>query len=281
VKSGLAELHELLYRLITAPCGVAAVISDEGACGAGGLEAIIAGNKRLSAYERLEIYANAYFYRLRDIFQEDFSCLHAVLGETAFHNLITGYLIEFPPSDPSVLGAGRNLARYVESKVPPVSSVISHLPFVADLARLERACIEVFHGADARPLEQESLRNLTAEAWPVLRVRLHPAAQILDVDWRVDRLMTAINDGRQWELPEPESATLLVWRKEWQVRYRALETGERAALKTAAGGVDFASMCAAFAGQFEGSAASVDLAATINRTLSGWLADGILAGEAA
>jgi hypothetical protein len=180
-----------------------------------------------------------------------------------------------------VLGAGRNLARYLESKVLPASSVVSRLPFIADLARLERTCIEVFHGTDAQALGQEMLRQLTPEAWPLLRVRLHPAAQILDVDWRVDRLTATFNERRQWESPERESATLLVWRKEWQVLCRPLETGERAALKTAAGGTDFTSMCAAFAAELEGAASSVDLPETINRMLNCWLADGVLTEDPA
>jgi hypothetical protein len=275
----LAALQSLLYQLITAPAGVEEAAGHERALQTRGLEAVIAGSKGLSARDRLRIYANAYFYRLLDIFKEDFSCTYTVLGDVNFHNLITGYLIEYPPSEPSVLYAGRHLPHYLETICGPARAAVAHVPFLADLARLERACIEVFHGADAEALEQKSLRGLTPESWPMLRIWLHPAAQIFDIEWRIDALMTAIKQGQQWEPPERSSATLLVWREQWRVYYRALGPGERAALETAAGGADFASICASLASELESAIGVTDLAAIINRMLTGWLSDGILTRE--
>jgi len=275
----LAELQSLLYRLITAPVGVEEAAGHEGALQARGLEAVITGNERLSARDRLSIYANAYFYRLLDIFKEEFSCTYTVLGDVSFHNLITGYLIEYPPSEPSVLDAGRHLAHYLETISGSARAAVAHVPFLADLARLERACIEVFHGVDAEALEQTSLHGLAPESWPMLRIRLHPAAQIFDIEWRIDALMTAIKGGRQWELPERTSATILVWRKQSRVHYRPLGPGERTALRTAASSADFASICAALASELELVSGVTELAMIINRMLTGWLGDGLLTRE--
>ncbi len=275
----LAELQSLLYRLITAPGGVEEAAGHERMLEVRGLEAVIAGNKRLPACDRLGIYANSYFYRLLEIFKEDFPCVYRVLGEVNFHNLITGYLIEYPPSEPSVLYAGRHLPRYLVTASGRTYAPAGQVPFLADLARLERACIEVFHGTDAESLEQTSLRGLAPESWPTLRIRLHPAAQIFDIDWRIDVLMTAIKEGRDWQLPEHTSATILVWRKQWRVHYRVLEPGECAALKTAAAGTDFASVCASLARELEGTADVTEMATIVNRMLMGWLCDGILVRE--
>jgi hypothetical protein len=191
----LAELQKLLYRLITAPADPEEVVAREHALQESGLEAVILGNRRLSAHDRLGIYANAYFYRLLDIFKEEFPCTYAVLGDITFHNLITGYLIEYPPSEPSVFYAGCQLPHYVKTVrvLPGISA--SQLPYLADLARLERACIEVFHGADAEALEQQSLSDISPESWPLLRIRLHPAVQILDLDWRIDVLIDRDQGG--------------------------------------------------------------------------------------
>jgi len=276
MNSTLAELQSLLYRLITAPGGVEETARLEPALKEGGLEAVVSGNKRLTADERLGIYADAYFYRLHGILKEDFPCTYMVLGDVDFHNLITGYLIEYPPTEPSVLYAGQHLPRYVQPTSAPAGTPLSHLPFLADLTRLERACIEVFHGPDAQALEPSFLRGLTPESWPSLRMRLHPATQLLDSEWSIDGLMAAIKEGRSWEPPSRASATLLVWRQKWQVRYRPLEPGERAALKTAAAISDFACICAAFADEVKSSANVADEATTINRMFMAWLHDGIL-----
>ena len=275
----LAELQSLLYRLITGPAGVEEAAGHERMLQVRGLEAVIDGNTRLSARDRLGIYANAYFYRLLDIFKEDFPCTYKVLGDVNFHNLITSYLIEYPPSEPSVLYAGRHLPHYLKIISGPARAAVAHMPFLVDLARHERACIEVFHGPDAEALEQMSLRGLTSESWPLLRLRLHPAAQIFDIEWRIDALMTAIKGGRQWELPERTSATILVWRKQSRVHYRPLGPGERTALRTAASSADFASICAALASELELVSGVTELAMIINRMLTGWLGDGLLTRE--
>jgi hypothetical protein len=273
---GLAELQGLLYWLITAPAGVEEAAGCERALQDLGLDAVISGNSRLSASDRVRTYANAYFYRLLDIFKEEFSCTYTVVGDVHFHNLITGYLIEYPPSEPSVLYAGRHLAHYLETISGPAAIQLSQWQFVADLARLERACIEVFHSTDAQTLEPASLQDLTPESWPGLRIRLHPAAQILDIEWQIDELMTAIREERQWEPPRRGATTIVVWRKQWQVHHRPLEPGERAALRAAAGGADFASICAILASELEASTQATELPSIINRMLAGWLRDAIL-----
>jgi Putative DNA-binding domain len=272
----LADLQSLLYRLITTPTGVKEAAAHDDTLGGQGLEVLIVGNPRLTAAERLGIYANAYFYRLHDILKEDFPCTYTVLGDINFHNLITGYLIEYPPSEPSVLYAGRHLPRYLQTLRWPDGISPSQFPFLADLARLERVSIDVFHGPDAQILEQETLRAIPPDGWPSLGIRLHPAAQILDVESRVDTLMTTIKQGQPWEPPQRTPATILVWRQMAQVHYRSLEPGERAALRTAAAGADFASICTALANELEPSPGVNELTTILNRILSDWLRDGLL-----
>jgi hypothetical protein len=272
----LADLQTILYRLITAPGGPNDAAAQEHSLAASGLGAMLVGNKRLSASERVGIYANAYFYRLHDILREDFPCTFTILGEVNFHNLIRGYLVEYPPNEPSVLYAGRHLPLHLQTitRLPRIS--LSQWPFLADLARLERACIEVFHGPDADALKGTSLRDLAPESWPLLKLRLHPAAQILNIEWRIDTLMEAIKNKRPWEPPVRDSAAILVWRQDWQVHYRALEAGECTALKAAAEVSDFASICAALANELQSASEVSDLAPIISRMLTRWLDNGLL-----
>jgi hypothetical protein len=272
----LADLQALLYRLITATAGVEGAVAREPTLRESGLGTVITGSERLSPAERLGIYANAYFYRLHDILKEDFPCIYAVLGEVDFHNLITGYLTEYPPTEPSVLHAGRHLPDYLQTTNDRNCILISRWPFLTDLALLESACIEVFHGADAQVLEHTSLSKLPPDSWPSLRIRLHIAALILDLEWQVDLLMTAIKGKRQWEPPPRTSVTILVWRQNGQVRHRQLERGERAGLKAAASGADFGSVCAALADELAPTAGVNDVPEIIHRMFTSWVSDGIL-----
>ena len=49
-----------------------------------------------------------YFYRILDVLKEDFPATLAVLGADNFHNLVTGYLIEYPPQHFSISYAGNH-----------------------------------------------------------------------------------------------------------------------------------------------------------------------------
>ena len=113
MQSGLADLQKLLCRLITAPNGVEQGLRAEKNIPTAGIGALVGGDNRLSAVERIDIYANMYFYRLLDAIKEDFPATLKILGDFEFHNLITGYLIEYPPSDPSITEASRHLAEFV------------------------------------------------------------------------------------------------------------------------------------------------------------------------
>jgi len=155
----LKQLQSILYRLITAASGVAEGLAaekrlaTEGGMPPSGLEALVLGDDRLSAEDRVDIYANMYFYRLLDVLKEDFPAMLRVLGDDNFHNLATGYLLEYPPTEPSVMYCGRYLAAFLRNH-----PLRKDAPYIADLAALERSVVEVFHGPDA-PVLEALIRN--------------------------------------------------------------------------------------------------------------------------
>jgi Putative DNA-binding domain len=271
----LAALQELLWRLITAPSGVAEGLANEPAlAAAGGLDAIIAGDERMSAAERVEIYANGYFYRLLDVLKEDYPATLAVAGGDGFYNLVTGYLIDYPPSEPSIYYAGRHFADYLRAH--PINA---RMRFVSDLAYLERAVLESFHAADSPALDGDAMRAIAPEAWPAVQMRTHPSVQLVTSAWRVDEVLRAVEENREWAAPPRALATIVVWRNAGGVRYRSAEQAERAALALAhdSNGTNFAAICMAIAGDAETEA---DTPVLIHRLLARWLADGLLVSPA-
>jgi len=271
--AGLKRLQEILYRLITAPNGVAEGLAHETGLPAGGIAAIIAGDERMTPAERVEIYANGYFYRLLDVLKEDFPATLAVAGADHFHNLVTGYLIDFPPTEPSIYFAGRNFAAYLSTH-----PMRERWPFLAELAQLERTTLESFHAADAHPLDADAMRETPVAEWPALAMRTHPATRLVESKWRVDEVLRAVEDGNEWRVPKREAVTIVVWRRDARVFYRAAEPGEREALRMASAteGTTFAAICEAIAA---GAGEGQDAAALINRLLARWLLDGLLLGS--
>jgi hypothetical protein len=266
----LRRLQEIIYRLIVAPTGVADGLAQETILPVGGLDSLVAGDDRMTPVERVEIYANGYFYRILDVLKEDYPAVLAVVGADNFHNLATGYLIEYPPTEPSIYFAGRNLAAYLATH-----PLRERFPYLADLARLECSTLESFHATDAKSLDADAMRAIPPAEWPALRMRAHPAMRLVESAWRVDRVLRAVEDAVAWRPPDREPVTILVSRRAARVSFRAAETVEREALRLASvdGGTTFAAICDAIAAA---AGESDDVAALINRLLARWLFEGQL-----
>jgi hypothetical protein len=264
----LKQLESILYRLITAPSGVAEGLDAERRMPAGGLDALVRGDDRLSAEDRVDIYANMYFYRLLDVLREDFPATLKVLGDDNFHNLATGYLLEYPPTEPSVLYCGRHLAAYLRDH--PLSRDARYL---GDLAALERAVVEVFHGPDAPVLESAQMRAIAPEKWPALKLRTHPAVRVLKLKHKVAALLQAVEEEREWKPADAGIVEVIVWRRNSRVFYRELEKAEERAIAALSKGITFAKICDLVDAVCDPTR---DPVAELNRLLARWLDDGIL-----
>ena len=264
----LKDLQALLYRLITAPSGVAEGLAGERELSARGLDTIVLGDDRLSSEARVDIYANMYFYRILDALKEDFPVTRAVVGDDHFHNVVTGYLIEYPPTQPSLYYCGRYLAEYLRGH-----PIRERAPFVADVAALERAIVEAFQGRDATALTADALRAIAPEDWPAMKLSVQPSAQTLPLEWRVSELVRAVEEDKQWQPAERGAVKVIVWRRDMHVFHREIEQIEADALEAVARGATFAEICDVVASHSE----IADPVAEMNRMLARWLSDGLLA----
>lgn len=266
----LAELQALFYRLITAPNGVAEALATERNLPVRGLDAIIISDEQLCASDRLDIYANAYFYRLLEVLKEDYPATLAVISDSNFHNLVTGYLIDNPPTQPSIYYAGRKLPDYLR-----MHRLHNRWPFIADLALLERTLLEMFHGPNADPLQPSEMTAIPPDQWGEVKMRTHPASRSLDLEWHVEDVRRTVEAGDRWAPPSRGPLKLLVWRNDTAVLCRELEAGEIGALTLARDGATFASICEMIAIESN----DPEPAALISRLLARWLSAGVLVRE--
>lgn len=166
-----------------------------------------------------------------------------------------------------MLYLGRHLADYLSAH-----PLREKWPFIADLARLERALIEVFHGPDAPALEPNDLRMVAATDWPTIELRTHPALQVLTLGWNVAEVLRAVEEANDWRAPKHETAALLVWRTGNRCYYRDLDGAELAGIRALANGVSLAALCERVAAV----TTAADPTALIFELLGRWLDDGIL-----
>lgn len=264
----LRALQELLYDLMTVPSGVAPGLAARG-LPPDALDRLIAGDERLGAVDRLDIYANMYFFRIRDVLGEEFPRLATALGADAFHDLITDYLLAERPAHPSLREVGARLPAFLRSHERGQRRADGR-PWLAELAALERTHRELFDAADAEPVTMAALQGLTPEAFSNLAVRLIPAQRLL---------VHAFALSEVWEAggpPQRRRETLLVWRLATAVHHRAVASeSEAAMLRRAVQPVTLAELCQLFAtaspGEDDGA-----VAAQAFQILARWVQDGLL-----
>jgi hypothetical protein len=225
----LAEVEARFYALVTARESVAAEVAARGPAARRELEAWAVGDARLSAVERLDIYANMYFFRIRDVLAEEHPRTAAALGADAFHNLVTDYLAACRPDHPSLREVGARLPAFLAAH--PLGEA---RPWLAEVARLERTHLELFDGPDAAALSVEALRRTPPERLGGLALRLGPCHALLDNRFRVAAPTT---------VPEQGPETLFVWRRELEVFHRAVDSDEAAWLRRLAPGISFEALC--------------------------------------
>lgn len=267
----LAETQRLLWQLITAPEGVAAALAVDRERGGGiladALARTVCGSGALDATARLDIYANMYFFRILDVLRDDFPGLTAVLGDTAFHNLATDYLLACPPIHFSIRHVGDRLPSFIATHTTRAAR-----PYLEDLARLEAALNDAFDAADVCVQTAADLAAVPAADWGRLRLRWHPSVQLLRCGWAVHELRAAVDHG---EVPDPPNCgptRLCVWRRGFEAHHRAVDPFEFDGMSSVTDGMTFGAICAA-AAEREADAPPL-LAAAVGR----WVADGCIAG---
>lgn len=268
----LVATQRRLRRLIAAPSGVAAALAEDGT-EAAALAALVRDDRGLGAVERLDVYANAYFYRIHDCLAEDFGALRAALGPDWFHDLITAYLLDHPPRHPSLRFAGDRLAGHLRDAAG-AQPFRDRLPWAADLAALEWALVDAFDAADAPAVGREALAAVPPDRWSALRFELQPALAQLCTKWPVHALR------RAWDREEPLAASLepsesslRVWRSGERVRYQSIDASEAQALERIARGENFGALCTWLAdatGETEAPARAAGL-------LARWIGDDLIA----
>jgi hypothetical protein len=278
----LRGVQELFWKLITAPEGVArgaAELHRRGTLESGDLSFLVSPDAALSSAERLDIYADMYFYRLRDCLAEDFPALRARLGETRFHNLVTDYLLAHPSAHFSLRELGRALPGFLARH-----TLEREFPALADLARLEWARVDVFDDADAAPLSREDLLGPGASDPEGFGLALVPAARLLRLDasvlplWkRLDAGGGAAEEAASAGGPRGATRPLRVWRKGFAIFHRSMQPDEGRCLEAlASGGATLAQLGELVAGAQPPDVTETELAERFAALLDLWAKDEIL-----
>lgn len=149
-------------------------------------ERFVKPNDRLTAFERLQIYNQQYWWRLLGAFGEDFRGVHAVLGERKFDRLATAYLQACGSSSWNLRDLGAKLPAFL-AEHPELTQPRSALAL--DVARVEWARVVAFDGPEKPVLSARQIAAMPAER---LRLGLQPYLVLLELSHPVDELMRTL-----------------------------------------------------------------------------------------
>lgn len=160
---------------------------------------------------RLAVYRNNVVVSLVQALADGFPVVQRLVGDEFFSAMAGEYVRVHPPRQPVLAEYGDGFADWIAAFEPAAA-----LPYLPDMARLERARVRAFHAADVAALGAQEIGRGIASARALDRVRIgiHPSVGTIVSDWAVAALWGAHQqDGDEAigdvALERPESALVL------------------------------------------------------------------------
>ncbi len=178
---------------------------------------------------RFAVYRNNVHHSLSRALAAHFPVIEALVGTEFFYAMAGVFIAKAPPESPVLQDWGAAFPGFLD-RFPP----IAHLPWLGDVARLERTRGRAVHAADAPPALPDLLAAPDPEA---LRIRLHPSVTIYRSDHPAVSIWQAHQPGgvRGPLPPEPEYA-LIGRQPDFSVVVAPVDAGTHAVLTALAAG---------------------------------------------
>ncbi len=156
-----------------------------------------------SAPERFKVYRNNVAHSLRVALAEGFPVVAQLVGDDFFAALARAFVRAHPPRSPVLVAWGDEFPSFIDGFMQGLAPD-ARLPYLADVARLERARVRAFHAADATVLAPAELAAHLArpEQLPRLRLQLQPGLTVLRSPYPVVSLWQAHQVDGDVQLPD-------------------------------------------------------------------------------
>lgn len=222
---------------------------------------------RANPVPRLAIYHDAYRIRLRSALADTFETLAQHLGDTAFPEACSQYVESMTSRHRNIRWYGEGFAEFLRT-TPPYAAQ----PWLAEMAQFDWTLALAFDAADASCSTFEDFARLPPEAWTSIAFAFHPSVRRLALSTNAPAIRNAADADQP--LPAPgvlsDPVEWIVWRQDFDARFRSLHPAEARAIDAAIGGAMFPRVCEIVCEWIEPEHASAQAAV--------WLRDWVSAG---
>ena len=184
---------------------------------------------------RFNVYRNNVAHSMIEALGQTFAAVRNLAGADRFAHVARLFISAHPPRSPLLFEYGREFAGFLD-EFPPARQ---QMPWLADIARFERAWLDAWHAADALPLEAAVLAQIAPEALASIRLAPHPASAVVTSQWPVLALWEAARTGAPEISAEPSWSAVLVTRPHLAVITTALSEPEALMTQALLSGIRF------------------------------------------
>ena len=172
---------------------------------------------------RFAVYSNNVQSGLINALATSYPVVAQLVGEAFFQAMAQMFIQKYPPDSPVMSTYGSQFAGFINSFAPARS-----VPYLADVARLERLCVQAFHAADICAVNPELLAQAldNPEGLAQLHLQLHPGVASLQSPYAIAALWAAHQSPGQIQGLNPrQPQSVLVLRNELRVEVFAVSSG--------------------------------------------------------
>jgi hypothetical protein len=124
-----------------------------------GTPTVIAGPRQKAAVKRYNVYRNNVTVGLIDALAAIFPATQRITGVELFRAMARFHIRATPPTSPLLFEYGRDFPAFIERY-----EYAQSMPWLSDIARLERAWLDAYHAADRETLTPQVLAGVPPEA---------------------------------------------------------------------------------------------------------------------
>lgn len=194
-----------------------------------------------SLADRIAIYTNGFYSRLEEALLSDYQTLAVLMGKDEFSQLCKKYVTTYPSQSFSLNFLGQNISKFLMETAP-----YDKKPYLSEIAFYEWAEAQAHTSTDATIVTTTELQQLPPDQWPDLKFYLHPSCHLLTMYWNSLALIKA-SRATYKHLPRPKkmagSQSVMVWRRQQQIRYYVLNSLELNMLQAMKNNASFIEIC--------------------------------------
>ncbi|CCM79100.1 DNA-binding domain-containing protein [Rhizobium mesoamericanum] len=201
---------------------------------------LITGPRGKHAKTGYAIYRNNVTVSLIEALASIFPAVQRITGPDFFRAMARFHVRETPPNSPLLFEYGRGFPDFIDRY-----EYAQAMPWLSDVARIERAWLDAYHAADAHALNPAALALASPQEMGALVLQPHPAMRVISSSYPAVTIFAMNRSTGSVGRVEPRPEDGLISRLGDEVSIRVLQPGGADFINALVGGEPLAVAAAA------------------------------------